>query len=243
MAEDAAPATPPATQARSPSEARSPGGAPVKKPAASLSALMAKSAAISKAKATPTPKPTPKPKGSPKAKPAPKPQPKGSPKPSRKRPAAAAAAKPAQPNAAAPKKTAVDRINDWKTGLASKIAKPGPVDDDDNKGDEEGDEEDVQEEDECIDPDTFEVEDNTDKAKKTKDRRKWAKFKMFLAQKSLPENIVKQWTATLGMKVGKQDAQRKIVNLPLDRKDGKSALNLTKPFFQNRKAMCLLSKN
>ena len=44
---------------------------------------------------------------------------------------------------------------------------------------------DVQEVDECIDPDTFEVEDKTDKAKKTKDRCKWAKFKLFLAQKSL----------------------------------------------------------
>ena len=155
-----------------------------------------------------------------------------------KRPAAAVESTPkkaAKAKAGMKKPAAAGKSSmDWALGIKPAENEENEADEKDAQEEveeemmEDPEEEEQQDEEEGDDIDPFEMD------QRKKDRSKDNKFKMLLAQKSLPSWIVQAWEKTKSMKTGRTIEQRKLVNQVLDRTaNGHLVVNLNKPALQN----------
>ncbi|CAK9019699.1 unnamed protein product [Durusdinium trenchii] len=120
-------------------------------------------------------------------------------------------------------KTKVVKTNEWAKG--SKLIPPE---------EEDADEEEAEEE--CLESDPIQDEEPFEFDDKRKDRSKDNKFKLLLAQGTLPDWIKEAWEKTKSMRTGRSAAQRKIVNEALTRSpEGALELTLDKPSLQHLK--------
>ena len=197
-------------EGRSPSKVKSPSKSTSMKKPAAKAALMKKPAA-SKAVAKPPPKPKVNPK------------PKSVMKTNMKKPASNKGNQTTQP------KGGKITTSDWATGLVTEKKEEKTEKTEESRDQEEGCEEETKTQDECVEPDKFDMEERDGKLNRSKNK----KFIQMLDGGQLPQWLADEYHKALALKVGKREKIRDLINAAMDHKGGKLILNIDKPFFHN----------
>ena len=98
-----------------------------------------------------------------------------------------------------------------------------------SKDQEEGAEEEAKTQDECVEPNKFDMEEQGAKLNRSKSN----KFVKMLDCGQLPQWLADEYRRLMALKVGKRDKIRDLINQALDHKGGKLILSTDKPYFHS----------
>ena len=197
----------PGEEVRSPSKVKSPSkSTAMKRPAASGALMKRPAASKAVAKAKPKTKPVPKPKTVMKS--------------NMKRPASN------QGNQTMQQKGGKVATSNWVTGL---VTEEKTKKTEESKDQEEGAEEEAKTQDECVEPNKFDMEEQGAKLNRSKSN----KFVKMLDCGQLPQWLADEYRRLMALKVGKRDKIRDLINQALDHKGGKLILSTDKPCFRS----------